>query len=91
MTGDVNKRIVWLSDAKNELKKIILFVKRDSPQNAAAVKKEILEIVNDFLNLFQIKLAFYRRQIDIIGSYYQDICLWILEYCTGYISKTKRI
>jgi len=47
MNGKTERKVVWLTDARNELKKLIAFIKRDSPQNAAKVKKEVLKKISE--------------------------------------------
>lgn len=49
MTGDIKKKIIWLSKAKEDLKQIIHYIKQDSPQNAAKVKAEVLQKITDLL------------------------------------------
>ena len=48
MNGEI-RRIVWYPNAKTELKKIIDYVKKDSPQNAIKVKSEVLQKVSEWL------------------------------------------
>lgn len=47
MNGKTERRIVWLVDAKNELKKLISFIRKDSSQNAASVKKDVLKKISE--------------------------------------------
>ena len=48
MNGDI-KQVVWLPEAFNDLKKLILYIKKDSPQNAVKVKHEILTRISELL------------------------------------------
>ena len=45
-----DKKIVWSIPAKDQFKKIIAYIKKDSPQNAANVKKDILEKISGIIN-----------------------------------------
>jgi plasmid stabilization system protein ParE len=47
MSGDQNRKIVWLFEAKDELRKLITFIKNDSPQNATKVKQEVLKKISE--------------------------------------------
>lgn len=40
------RKILWLPKAKEELKDIIKYIKKDSPQNAEKVKKEVLDQIS---------------------------------------------
>ena len=48
MNGEI-RRIVWYPKAKTELKEIVDYIKKDSPQNATKVKSEVLQKISELL------------------------------------------
>lgn len=46
MAGEI-KRIVWLAKAKEDLRQIIIYIKKDSQQNALKVKADVLKKISE--------------------------------------------
>jgi len=52
MNGEI-RRIVWYPKAKTELKEIVDYIKKDSPQNVTKVKSEDLQKISELLSILK--------------------------------------